>query len=277
MFPFLFRLVRFVFAEAEKQSTLEHEIFKRETSETVGAPTNNIVCNLVPQSSTLAMIATDRADDNEVITDDVESKSRRRSRNTVVDGKYRECFEYKEFGSGLIKVAFNKSILSLVNDGDDGLSRQGRSSRIAQDTFEVKYRAHADVLGQQVALGHVEIGRNQNKSRLNINLFGSEYVDLNLCDVRNRDFFHANLVPLFKENIWFMTDVGIKIRYHLLFHFDVPESLCKDKLNDAKRSAEENTEILANLAENQMQLSQNTKIELGGIFDASFLVSQCIV
>src|SRR5699024_6359383 len=126
----------------------------------------------------------------------------------------KECYEYKEFGSGWLKAYFNRSILTGA--------RRGKSL----ENFETKYRLGAQMLGENMFMGQIDISKNNDASKLRINLFGSEYIDLNLCEIRDKVFSQAQTIPLFAENIWFMTNVGINIQYDLQFKVEVPGAVC---------------------------------------------------
>lgn len=219
---------------------------KRESSDetTVG---ENVVCKVVPN----ARGQIEREDSN-VIKDDSHSN----------ENELKECYEYKEFGSGWLKAFFNRSILTS-SDKNKPL-----------DNFQTQYKLGAQMLGENMFMGQIDISKHHDVSKLRINLFGSEYIDLNLCDIRDKVFSQANKIPLFAENIWFMTNVGINIKYDLQLRVQVPSAVCdsNESEKEATNKGNNNSVILSRMISDQFNLHQNSKIELGGVFDASFLV-----
>ena len=213
---------------------------KRESAKESTVSNNNVVCRVVPTKS--GWNSQIEREDSNVIKDHSDSSG------------LKECYEYKEFGSGWLKAFFNRSILTNA--------RQGKSL----ENFETKYRLGAQMLGENIFMGQIDVSKNNDASKLRINLFGSDYIDLNLCEIRDKDFSQANKIPLFSENIWFMTNVAINIKYDLTFKVQVPSAVC-----DSDKGAN-NTLILSRMMSDQFNLNHNAKIKLGGSFDASFLV-----
>lgn len=215
-----------------------------------GLADSNVVCNLVPDSvgrfGDGSRTANDQREDLNVIKDHLEREN-----------QLKECYEYKEFGSGWLKAFYNRSILTGA--------RRGKSL----DNFSTKYRLGAQMMGENLFMGQIDISRNNDASKLRINLFGSEYLDLNLCDIRDKVFQQANQIPLFAENIWFMTNVAINIKYDLQFKLQVPSIVCE---NGTAKEAVNNNVILSRMIQDEFNLNQNTKIDLGGAFEASFLI-----
>ncbi|KAI2805399.1 hypothetical protein BLOT_004395 [Blomia tropicalis] len=194
--------------------------------------------------------------------DNIICKVSHRPFSNAVDDDLKECFEYKEFGSGWLKAYFNRSLLTG--------KREGKSI----DSFQTKYRVGAQILGEDVFLGQVIVSKTNDLSKLRINLFGSEYIDLNLCEIRDKVFSQANMIPLLSESIWFLTRVGIKIKYDLQFKVQVPNMACPDNstVSPSSSSLDYNNEILSRMITDQLNMIQNTKIEFGGIFDASIMI-----
>lgn len=143
---------------------------KREASSDSQVGTN-VVCKVVPHSL-------GEREDSNVIKDHSDAD------------QLKECFEYKEFGSGWLKAFFNRSLLTGSNRGKP------------LDNFETKYKLGAQMWGETMFMGQIDISKSSDSSKLRINLFGSEYIDLNLCDIRDKVFSQANQIPLFAENIW---------------------------------------------------------------------------
>lgn len=170
---------------------------------------------------------------------------------------YDECFEYKQFGTDLFNVYFNKSIIA------------NHDKRRLADDFVSKYKVGGLILGERIYLGEIALSKNLTKSTLNINIFGSEHLDLDLCDVKDKVFVEYNSIPLYNGNIWFMTDVGFKIRYKLAFQFKVPQLICTKQNNSNAYS-----HLFSKLSADHLLIDQNTTVELGAVFDASFLVSE---
>lgn len=221
---------------------------KRDAStENAGVIDRNVVCNFVSQKGDQFSNGQSEREDLNVIKDHTET----------ANNQLKECYEYKEFGSGWLKTFYNRSILTGT--------RRGKSL----ENFSTKYRLGAQMMGENLFMGQIDIARNNDASRLRINLFGSEYLDLNLCDIRDKVFQQANKIPIFAENIWFMTNVAINIKYDLQFKIQVPSIVCSTE----NKTEKDNSAILSRMIQDEVNLNQNTKIELGGTFDASFLVS----
>lgn len=167
---------------------------------------------------------------------------------------YDECYEYKQFGSGLFKAYFNKTVIASHDKSKVG------------ENFVSKYRVGALLLGEDIFLGEVELKKNTDKTKFNINLFGSEYVDLNLCEIKDKNFSHISSVPLISENIWFMTNVGIQVMYKLAIKTDIPSLACE---------APKESRMAERILSDQLAIDQITEAEFGATFDASFMVSFC--
>ena len=246
---------------------------KRQTTTTTEIG-QNIICKLVtPTNNNLAQQW--RYSGAEIETNVIKDHHTNPDESETI---LKECYEYKEFGSDWLKAFFNRTILT----GSD------KDRMPYAENFYTQYQLGARMLGENLFMGQIDISKHNDASKLRINLFGSEYVDLNLCDIRDKIFSQANKIPLFTENIWFMTNVAINLKYDLQFRVQVPNAVCEQKNGNEKEKEQQilsnnsnnninsnsnsNSVILSQIISDQFNLNQNSKIEIGGLFEASFLV-----
>ncbi|OTF70975.1 hypothetical protein BLA29_011158, partial [Euroglyphus maynei] len=168
-----------------------------------------------------------------------------------------ECYEHKRFGSDFISTHFNRSIITrMVNRND--LDRK-------MEEFETKYTITARMFDIDLVAGQINLSKQPNNSRLTLNLFGSTYENLNLCEIRDKDYSQSGIIPLIVNSIWFKTNIGLKIHYKLNLKLDIPFLNCE--------GSPSNDEILTRAMNNELQLKQNSIMEFSAIAEANFLVS----
>ncbi|KAF7487699.1 hypothetical protein SSS_01976 [Sarcoptes scabiei] len=173
---------------------------------------------------------------------------------------YQECYEYKTFGSGILNAYFNRTILTQTK-------RSSETGKERIENFRTTYRLGAKLLNINMALGRISLEKYQNNARLRMNLFRKNYANLNLCEIQDRPFTQTATIPVYIENIWFITNVAVKLQYKLNLKIDLPGLECK-----GKSDSRDNSEILDRIINERLEINQLTRLEYGVLVEASFLI-----
>ncbi|KAH9422397.1 hypothetical protein DERP_003073 [Dermatophagoides pteronyssinus] len=133
------------------------------------------------------------------------------------------------------------------------------------EEFETRYKIAASLFGIDLIDGQINLSKKSNNdSWLILNLFGSTYENLNLCEIRNKDYSQSGIIPLFVEDIWFKTNIAIKIHYKLNLKLDIPFLNCNNQ--------PKNNEILKRVINDELELKQNAMMEFAVVAEANFLI-----
>lgn len=173
------------------------------------------------------------------------------------NGDYVECYEYKQFGSDLLNVHYNRSVIKMVRKNQE-------KRRLRNDNFVTQYKVGARFFSEHLLMGRVSLAKSPDAARITLNLFGSEYPDINLCDVQDKGFSQSGSIPLYMDNIWFISNINLKAQYKLDFRINIPDLNCNGLYD--------NNEILNRAINENLKLLQVTSLEFGTVAEASFLV-----
>lgn len=170
---------------------------------------------------------------------------------------YIECYEYKQFGSDLLNVHYNRSVIKMVRNDVD-------KRKLRNDNFVTQYKVGARFFSEELLMGRVSLAKTPDAARITLNLFGSEYPDINLCDVQDKGFSQSGSIPLYMDNIWFISNINLKAQYKVDFRINIPDLNCNGLYD--------NNEILNRAISENLKLLQATSLEFGTVAEASFLV-----